>query len=139
MAINSNIIQTFSAINIKQEELKVDNSEQQQTSAIYNANCNQFNTQFNQFYENNGHHNVVAAASNQENAADTMQRQTTETDNAIPATSTIQGFGNSTGVAPSPGIISASGEDFQINHQNLVDHKGKKELNYFSHVTDGLH
>ena len=54
-----------------------------------------------------------------------MQRQTTETDNAIPATSTIQGFGNSTGVAPSPGIISASGEDFQINHQNLVDHKGK--------------
>ena len=42
-----------SAINIKQEELKVDNSEQ--SSAIYNATCSQFTTQFNQFYENNGH------------------------------------------------------------------------------------
>ena len=114
---------TFSAINIKQEELKVDNSEQQQTSAIYNATCSQFNTQFNQFYDNNGHH-TVAAASNQEDALG-MQRQTAETDNAIPSTSTIQGFGNSTGVTPSGGIISATGEDFQINHQNLVDHKGR--------------
>lgn len=113
-----------SAISIKQEELKVDNSEQQQTSAIYNATCSQFNTQFNQFYENNGHH-TVAAASNQDGAVAGMQRQTAETDNAIPATSIIQGFGNSTGITPNAGIISATGEDFQINHQNLVDHKGK--------------
>lgn len=121
-----------SAINIKQEELKVDNSEQQQTSAIYNATCSQFTTQFNQFYENNGHH--TAAATNQVDAAG-MQRQTAGTDNAIPATSTIQEFGNSTGVTASTGIISASGEDFTINHQNLVDHKGVVVINTGGHLS----
>ena len=138
-----NQISPKSAINIKQEELKVDpNSEvQQQSSAIYNnATCSQFTTQFNQFYENNGvHHGGAEGASNQIDHVTSGLRQSgngnvNNNDDGsalIPVTSSTNNQGSfvqtSPGISTCAGIISATGEEFPINHQNLVDHKGEPE------------
>lgn len=138
-----------SAINIKQEELKVDpNSEQQQSSAIYNnATCSQFTTQFNQFYENNGvHHGGAGGASNQIDHVTSGLRQTGNVNNnaddgsaLIPVTSSTNNQGSfvqtSPGITTCAGIISATGEEFPINHQNLVDHKGVVVINTGGHLS----
>jgi len=138
-----------SAINIKQEELKVDpNSEQQQSSAIYNnATCSQFTTQFNQFYENNGvHHGGAEGASNQiDDHVTSGLRQTGNVNNnddgsaLIPVTSSTNNQGSfvqtSPGITTCAGIISATGEEFPINHQNLVDHKGVVVINTGGHLS----
>ena len=143
-----NLISPKSAINIKQEELKVDpNSEQQQSSAIYNnATCSQFTTQFNQFYENNGvHHEAGSGASNQIDHVTSGLRQTGNALNnnaddgsaLIPVTSSTNNQGSfvqtsPAGITTCAGIISATGEEFPINHQNLVDHKGEPELIFYT-------
>ena len=49
----------------------------------------------------------------------------------IPVTSSTNNQGSfvqtSPGITTCAGIISATGEEFPINHQNLVDHKGEPE------------
>ena len=103
-----------------------------------NATCSQFTTQFNQFYENNGvHHGGAGGASNQIDHVTSGLRQSGNVNNnddgsaLIPVTSSTNNQGSfvqtSPGITTCAGIISATGEEFPINHQNLVDHKGEPE------------